>query len=410
MVFYLIGRLVCHGVGHVYPAYASYKALKAPDSAQELTHWLTYWIVIGLFACVEFVTDIFIFWLPFYNLFKIGVVLWLMLPQTQGATYVYHTVVRPWLIENESKIDGYLHQAQTEAQSQTSFWGQRGAETLRRVAMDSLTKGQAYIVNQADNDSRPSAQIMSSSRIEEIASDGEGHSSAVHYAASSPSTATHLRQRGQTTTDSDSAASALSMNTVANLASAYLGSGLTRLSTSPMSLLNTLNSLMVNNTAISDPEQAAHQAQLIQEQREKLQSLLRELDATEATLRARAPEAVVGCTLTGGSGGASSTATPPVLPPPPPGYMPMPVPVAETPPPVPAPPAEVYPPQTPQRQSSPSDEYDSSDDMVLLGASTMRLPDSPVGTPGHQSGHRPSPGPGQQGSPPAGSDKAGWLW
>ncbi|RKP35650.1 TB2/DP1, HVA22 family-domain-containing protein, partial [Dimargaris cristalligena] len=123
---------------HIYPAYASYKALKVSHNEALLTHWLTYWIVIGVFTGVEFVTDTFIFWLPFYNIFKMAFVVWLMLPQTQGSTYIYNTVIRPWLVQHEAEIDQYLHRAETKAKSKSAVWGQRGAETLQRVALNGI--------------------------------------------------------------------------------------------------------------------------------------------------------------------------------------------------------------------------------------------------------------------------------
>jgi receptor expression-enhancing protein 5/6 len=43
-------------VGFVWPVYASFKALKSADTADD-TQWLTYWIVFGIVSTVESFTD-----------------------------------------------------------------------------------------------------------------------------------------------------------------------------------------------------------------------------------------------------------------------------------------------------------------------------------------------------------------
>jgi len=36
------------------------------------TKWLTYWVVYSAFSLVEMITDIFLFWVPFYWFLKVG--------------------------------------------------------------------------------------------------------------------------------------------------------------------------------------------------------------------------------------------------------------------------------------------------------------------------------------------------
>ena len=36
------------------------------------TKWLTYWVTYSLFSLLEFFSDIFLFWIPFYNLSKVS--------------------------------------------------------------------------------------------------------------------------------------------------------------------------------------------------------------------------------------------------------------------------------------------------------------------------------------------------
>jgi receptor expression-enhancing protein 5/6 len=47
--------------------------IKAIESRQkdDDTKWLTYWVVYSVFSLVEFFSDIFLFWVPFYWLLKV---------------------------------------------------------------------------------------------------------------------------------------------------------------------------------------------------------------------------------------------------------------------------------------------------------------------------------------------------
>lgn len=48
-------------VAQIYPAYASYKALRT-RSPREIVPWLMYWIVLALFSALESVADVLVFW------------------------------------------------------------------------------------------------------------------------------------------------------------------------------------------------------------------------------------------------------------------------------------------------------------------------------------------------------------
>jgi receptor expression-enhancing protein 5/6 len=56
---------------------------------------LTYWVVYGFFVFIESFVDLILYWFPFYFTFKTLAIVWLMLPQTQGAKLVYHKALRP---------------------------------------------------------------------------------------------------------------------------------------------------------------------------------------------------------------------------------------------------------------------------------------------------------------------------
>lgn len=77
--------------------------------------WLTYWTVYSAFSVAEYWLDIFISFIPFYYEAKILFLVWLQLPQTNGATFVYHQYMKPFLKKHESRIDKELQDAQRKA-------------------------------------------------------------------------------------------------------------------------------------------------------------------------------------------------------------------------------------------------------------------------------------------------------
>jgi hypothetical protein len=46
--------------------------------------------------------------IPFYSLFKLIFFLWLSLPQTEGSTYLFNTLLAPTFHEHERDIDSFL--------------------------------------------------------------------------------------------------------------------------------------------------------------------------------------------------------------------------------------------------------------------------------------------------------------
>jgi len=118
VVYYAVGgRFVSNLVGYLYPLYESYRALSASKaSGQSESQWLTYWIVYGFFTIVESATDLLLYWIPFYYLIKIVFLVWLMAPNTRGASLIYDNVVAPILNKYESNIDAAGARVQRSAQ------------------------------------------------------------------------------------------------------------------------------------------------------------------------------------------------------------------------------------------------------------------------------------------------------
>ncbi|KAG8969360.1 hypothetical protein FRC05_001099 [Tulasnella sp. 425] len=111
MLFRFIWSLLSSTIAYAYPAYASFKSLsRRPAEEAELVRWLMYWSVVGCIVALEHVAEWTISWIPFYWFMKAVFLLWLALPQTQGASYIYQAHLAPFLHNHEPAIDQGLAQ------------------------------------------------------------------------------------------------------------------------------------------------------------------------------------------------------------------------------------------------------------------------------------------------------------
>lgn len=79
------------------------------DPAQT-TPWLIYFIILTLTLLAESWTLFIIGWMPFYSWFRLFFLLYLVLPQTQGAKLLYLTYFEPFIIHHEKQIDQFIGQ------------------------------------------------------------------------------------------------------------------------------------------------------------------------------------------------------------------------------------------------------------------------------------------------------------
>ncbi|CAR22032.1 Protein YOP1 [Lachancea thermotolerans] len=89
-----IGEILSNFIGFVIPTYYSLVALKTPGGADD-TELLTYWVVFAFLNVIEFWSKAILYWVPFYWFMKTLLLVYLALPQTSGAKYVYNAVLEP---------------------------------------------------------------------------------------------------------------------------------------------------------------------------------------------------------------------------------------------------------------------------------------------------------------------------
>lgn len=106
MIEELITRSLILVFGYAYPAFQCFKTLEKNKVAiPELRFWCQYWIIVALLSVLERFLDIFISWIPFYRGIKLIMYIYLWHPGTKGSTYMYDTLVQPYVSRHETNID-----------------------------------------------------------------------------------------------------------------------------------------------------------------------------------------------------------------------------------------------------------------------------------------------------------------
>jgi len=90
--------------GWLIPVLSSVKAVVRKD-AEGYHQWTTYWLILHLYLTI--LSPILHFTL--HPIFQILAILWLSLPQYQGAAFVYDRIVYPLVDEYEDQVDKQIH-------------------------------------------------------------------------------------------------------------------------------------------------------------------------------------------------------------------------------------------------------------------------------------------------------------
>ncbi|KAF9485668.1 hypothetical protein BDN70DRAFT_870978 [Pholiota conissans] len=160
MLFSLTSRIVSALAAFIYPGYASYKTLsQRPASEAELERWLMYWSVLGCIVGVEYLAEWLVSWIPLYTTFKAIFLLYLALPQTQGATYIYTVHLRPFFATHEQQIDATI----AEIRGRAYRFVQEKARALWAAILGALAPGAAGVQEGAG--AQPAGQTRQPSMV-----------------------------------------------------------------------------------------------------------------------------------------------------------------------------------------------------------------------------------------------------
>ncbi|OQR96017.1 hypothetical protein ACHHYP_17308 [Achlya hypogyna] len=135
----IISRPVVTSVGVLYPAYASYKALETPAKDDD-KQWLTYWVVFSITSSAEEIAERVVSYLPGYYVLKCIFLVWLMLPKTRGAIYVYERFLQPLLKKYEPLLDTKLAELKAFVDASLADLKANGASYIKQGITISIEK------------------------------------------------------------------------------------------------------------------------------------------------------------------------------------------------------------------------------------------------------------------------------
>ncbi|XP_064181441.1 receptor expression-enhancing protein 2-like isoform X1 [Anguilla rostrata] len=167
MVSWIISRIVVLAFGTLYPAYSSYKAVKTKN-VKEYVKWMMYWIVFAFFTTAETLTDIILYWFPFYFELKIAFVIWLLSPYTKGSSLLYRKFVHPTLSNREQEIDEYITQAKDRSYETMMRYGKRGLNLAATAAVTAASKGQGVLSDKLRSFSMQDLTLIHDEEEEEL--------------------------------------------------------------------------------------------------------------------------------------------------------------------------------------------------------------------------------------------------
>ena len=91
-----------------------------------------YWVVLSFFSLFEYWTYFIVSWLPFYAYFRLALLSYLVLPQTQGARILYQTYIHPFLAHYEHDIDVFITDAHEKARKAGWEYLKQAVEWVRQ--------------------------------------------------------------------------------------------------------------------------------------------------------------------------------------------------------------------------------------------------------------------------------------
>ncbi|TKY67538.1 HVA22 protein k [Spatholobus suberectus] len=100
----LVARAACCSVGLALPVYSTFKAIENNDPYEQ-QRWLLYWAAYGSFSAAEMFAEKLLSWIPLYYHVKFAFLLWLQLPNINGARQLYSSHLRPFLLKHQARMD-----------------------------------------------------------------------------------------------------------------------------------------------------------------------------------------------------------------------------------------------------------------------------------------------------------------
>lgn len=146
----------------LYPAVHSIRAIESAGKDDDKV-WLTYWMVFGLFNVAETFFGFVFYFIPYWDWLRLGLFIWLLLPNFNGAKVLYDGVIRNLLTQNKDLIARWISMtSNVAAAAQQDAMNQAKAAasdpTLMAKGLSMASQAQAA-VNETVKDDEPKVEV-----------------------------------------------------------------------------------------------------------------------------------------------------------------------------------------------------------------------------------------------------------
>ena len=118
----------------IYPALNSIRAIEKGEKEDEKT-WLTYWMVYGGMTFLDTFFGFILRLVPHWDVINLVFFVWLMLPQFQGARWLYTTFLGDALRQHKDYLDNLLKKFKLVANDAAG----QGFNMAKQTAAENLT-------------------------------------------------------------------------------------------------------------------------------------------------------------------------------------------------------------------------------------------------------------------------------
>ncbi|GMH09984.1 hypothetical protein Nepgr_011825 [Nepenthes gracilis] len=146
----MLGEFINRGLvlilGYAFPAFECFKTVeKNRVEIDELRFWCQYWIIVAVLSVIERLGDILISWVPLYAEMKLAFIIYLWYPKTKGTSYVYESLLRPFVVKHETDIERNLQALRLRAWDLAIYYMQNCTELGQSAFFEVVH----YVANQS---------------------------------------------------------------------------------------------------------------------------------------------------------------------------------------------------------------------------------------------------------------------
>ena len=147
----------------LYPAVHSIRAIESPAKDDDKV-WLTYWMVFGIFNVAETFFGFVFYFIPYWDWLRLGLFIWLLLPNFNGAKVLYDGVIRNLLTQNKDLINRWISMtSNVAAAAQQDAMNQAKAAasdpTLMAKGLNMASQAQAAVNENLKDDDMPKVEV-----------------------------------------------------------------------------------------------------------------------------------------------------------------------------------------------------------------------------------------------------------